>query len=122
MWWSDARKHTHADASHAVSQVAVATFGTAAKPGVFTVTPIKGEGLPVLGMLRVGRASLGVRLFPYDDVVATPPAMGPDFMWGAPIHFKHTDASRNQLLLHVHVHEDPLFGAKSVVGKDGHCS
>lgn len=103
--------------SQRLPSAAIAAFGTQSpRLGVFTVTPIKGERLPVLGLLRVGRASLSVQLFPYDDIVATPPAVSPDFKWGAPIHFRHTDASRARLLLYVQVHEAPLLGAKGSVG------
>lgn len=107
---------THTLRSASISKLAVTTFGVNARPGVFTVTPIKGEGLPVASLLRVGRATLAIRLFPYDDVVVAPPAVGPDFIWGAPIHFKHTDTAREQLLLHVQVDDDPLFGVRTPVG------
>lgn len=100
-----------------IPKLAISTFGVTARPGVFTVTPIKGEGLPITGLLRVGRASLGIRLYPYEDVISTQPAIGPDFMWGAPMHFKHTDTAREQLLLQVQLVEDPLIGASTIVGK-----
>lgn len=83
---------------------------------MLTVTPIKGEGLPITGLFRVGRASLGIRLYPYEDVIFTQPAIGPDFMWGAPIHFKHTDTARDQLLLQVQLAEEPLIGERTIVG------
>lgn len=38
-------------------------------------------------------------------------------MWGVPIHFKHTDTAREQLLLQIQLAEDPLIGARGIVGK-----
>lgn len=99
-----------------IPKVALSTFGVTARPGIFTVTPVKAEGLPIAGLFRVGRASLGIRLFPYEEQVSAPAAVGPDFMWGAPMHFKHTDATREQLLFHIQIVDDPVIGTRNVVG------
>ncbi|KAF1318189.1 hypothetical protein FI667_g14184, partial [Globisporangium splendens] len=101
--------------AHVVNK-ARSTFGISARPGVFTVTPVKAEGLPVTSLFRVGRASLMIQLVPYEEQIFAPAAIGPDFMWNAPVHLKHTDTTRERLLLFLQIIDDPLVGTRRAVG------
>ncbi|DBA04305.1 TPA: hypothetical protein N0F65_002067 [Lagenidium giganteum] len=92
-----------------------ATTVPSLKPGILSITMVRAEKLPISQKMRIARATVSVRMLPYDEVFYTPPAMAPNYVWQAPITLRHYDVSKQNLMLQVIIFDDPPLAARSPV-------
>lgn len=89
--------------------------------GIFTVTVLRAEKLPIPVLIRTARASLMLRLLPYDHEETTAASAGPEYSWPKPVTLRHRDPTRHNLVLYIQVFDNPSLGIKVPVGMSLTC-